>query len=784
MNLRARILLLVVFAVLLPSALVVGQLFQHRDEAVAEATRHLAVLARNAGDDLSEHIRGASQLLFGLSQSRELDTEDRAACSLYLADVLQLHPQYTGILTVLPDGRLRCDSLRTGRELNVADRSYFKAASKSRDPVYEAVFGRLTGIAVMQVARGARDRQGSLKFVLLASYNLDQLARQVAAAQPYARTSVTIWTRDGTILTSHPIHNGDDVAGKSFANSAIFPFVRSAGVGDTAEADDVRGLRRVWAVGALPEAWGTGLRIALGVPKAELVAKANRGLYAALAQVCGASLLVLIAAWWLAETALLHPIARIRKMVTRVGDGDLRARIGAPYPRGELGGLMQLLDRSGDELLRQNEQIEGLAKEQQTLNDELEERVRSRTAELETANRATSTFLATMSHEIRTPMNGVLGMLELLERTKLDAEQRSTLGIVRESGRSLQRILDDILDFSKIEAGKLQVSPEPTSVADVVEGVVRIYSGNARSKGLELTQVVDARIRPCVWLDPVRLQQVLNNFVSNAIKFTARGRIEVVVDLVERGEAEDLLRFSVHDTGVGISPADQERLFEPFAQVERGTAGHKGGTGLGLSICRRLAHLMGGHVEMRSEPGVGTTMSLTLRAKAADPDPSSGAAATRARAAAIGKRRPAPTVAQAEEEGSLILVVDDHPVNCIVLVHQVNILGYAAQTAKDGMEALKMLLTGRFALAITDINMPEMDGYALARTLRKLETEKLLKRIPLIACTANAMSGEAEACFAAGLDDYIAKPVALGDLMNKLDGWLPLPAAREPLVKA
>ena len=405
-------------------------------------------------------------------------------------------------------------------------------------------------------------------------------------------------------------------------------------------------------------------------------------------------------------------------------------------------------------------------------------------AEAQSAERAKGSFLAMMSHEIRTPLNGIIGTLELISMGRLEGEQRTQLGIVRTSAQSLTRIIDDILDFSRIEAGKLLLAPEPTNVGRVVERVCEMYAGNASSKGITLKSDVDPAIAPSLRVDALRLQQILANFTSNAVKFTEQGSVKVGVTRVERRESIERLRFQVEDTGIGVSPDQQARLFEPFAQASEGTSARYGGSGLGLSICARLARLMGGTVEMTSELGKGTRMSLELDLPVALEAATNSVAEAPTSQVLVG-RRPAPTIAQAERERTLLLLADDHPTNRLVLLRQVNVLGYAAEAVEDGTQALDAWRSGRFAAIITDCHMPEMSGYELARRVRELEAAQGRVRVPIIACTANALAGEAEKCFGSGMDDYLAKPIRLVDLAQRLDRWVPIvilgPLAVRPL---
>jgi two-component system sensor histidine kinase EvgS len=236
----------------------------------------------------------------------------------------------------------------------------------------------------------------------------------------------------------------------------------------------------------------------------------------------------------------------------------------------------------------------------------------------------------------------------------------------------------------------------------------------------------------------------------------------------------------VTDRGIGMSAATQARLFQPFVQGGAGTARTFGGTGLGLTISRRLASMMGGSIEVESEVGKGTRMILTLSLAIADPNELPKTGSRQSHGASVALTRSAPTLEQAELEKTLVLLADDHPVNRMLLLRQINALGYAAESANNGVEALEKWESGRFAALITDRNMPEMDGYELARRIRKREAESGRQRTPIIACTANALRGEAEACLEAGMDDYLPKPVQLAELLQKLNQWLPLPKIAVP----
>ena len=385
----------------------------------------------------------------------------------------------------------------------------------------------------------------------------------------------------------------------------------------------------------------------------------------------------------------------------------------------------------------------------------------------ELANRAKDSFLATMSHEIRTPLNGMLGMLEVLSLTPLDQDQDETLKAVWDSSRSLLRIVDDILDWSKMEEGRLEISPRATAVSQLLQEVLNTYTRVASAKSLLLSQHCDARLSPVHIVDGLRLSQVLNNFVSNALKFTPRGKVELRAELLERNQSGERIRFSVKDSGIGIAPEVQQQLFQRYQQESTDTARMYGGTGLGLSICRRLVELMDGQIELTSEPGQGSTFSVILTL------PVSGlpGEAITTRFLSVEQNKVTPLF-EYSAEAPLVLAVDDHPINRDLLARQIKLLGLSAESAENGQVALSLWRSGRYALVITDCHMPEMDGYALTKAIRQIEADEKLPRTPIIAWTANALAEEESLCQVAGMDELLVKPANLAQLKKMLAKWL------------
>ena len=405
-----------------------------------------------------------------------------------------------------------------------------------------------------------------------------------------------------------------------------------------------------------------------------------------------------------------------------------------------------------------------------TRRREAEEELRRAHALAEEATELKTAFLANMSHEIRTPINAILGMSHLALATELTPRQRDYLGKVQAAGEHLAGVVDDILDLSKIEAGKLVLEQEAFALEAVLEQVRGVVAERAEAKGLDLVFDVEAGVPPQLAGDALRVRQVLINYLNNAIKFTERGEVALRVALAQREGRRVLLRFAVRDTGIGLSPEQARRVFQQFQQADRSTTRKYGGTGLGLAISRSLAEMMGGTVGVDSRLGAGSTFWFTAWLEAAA---DGGTAAAPA---------PPPTGLSAPPElrGARVLLVEDNAINQQVASEILQAAGVAVVIAAHGAQAVQRVQEERFDLVLMDMQMPVMDGVTATERIRALGLE-----LPIVAMTANAMARDRERCLAAGMNDFLCKPIHPQELYRVVAAWLPAaPAAAAPQPQA
>jgi PAS domain S-box-containing protein len=374
----------------------------------------------------------------------------------------------------------------------------------------------------------------------------------------------------------------------------------------------------------------------------------------------------------------------------------------------------------------------------------------------EVAAVAKSNFLASMSHEIRTPLNGVLGMLDVLQQSQITSEQKRQIDIALNSGAALLELLNNLLDFSKMDAGKLELAMTTVNIQQLLEEAYSPFAYIAREKQLDFSCSFQADTAPWIKTDVLRLKQILNNLLSNALKFTHVGGIQASASLQSQ-QGVTLLSIEIKDTGIGISEEQSAAIFDPFTQADSSTTRQYGGTGLGLAICQQLSQLLGGGIHVQSTPEQGSCFSLWLCVELADPE-----------------EVLAPWPAESSELPAQcrILLVDDNPVNCEVVRLMLNNMGAEVHMANHGLEAITCLKAQAsakpFHLILMDCMMPQMDGYQATAAIRLGQAGQRYQQIPIVALTANAMAGDKEKCFIAGMTGYLSKPVTQQSLVKEI----------------
>lgn len=429
---------------------------------------------------------------------------------------------------------------------------------------------------------------------------------------------------------------------------------------------------------------------------------------------------------------------------------------------GKQGPGYQLNDQSKDELGEVAKAFDDMsAKLEKDYKDLTDARVGA-----EQANDSKSRFLASMSHEIRTPMNGVLGILNILEETELTKEQKKLVATATESGHFLLSVINDILDFTRMESNTLILEDKPFDFRHCVESVVDSFTPAATSQNLILHCYIEGSVPSRVSGDENRIKQILLNLIGNAIKFTHEGSVTIKVRSESLNDNKAQITCEIQDTGIGITQSAIEYLFDEFTMVDQTYSRSKEGSGLGLAICRRLCNLMEGEVRVESEPDVGSTFTFDITLQVAD--------------ALLSSPSPQTTRQELHNPNARILVAEDNRANQLVIKEMFKRLGTNIDIAENGLEAVSMVQQYQYDLIFMDISMPKMDGMRACQEIRKLD-DPSVAQLPIIALTAHSLAGDKEKFIAAGMDDYLSKPLRLSQLVEKINLFLDKQEEKEPV---
>jgi len=721
------------------------------------------------------------------------DQRDGPQTQIRLEQFHALYPAFRTLTSIGPGGSIAAADPKRGTNgqsvvgLSLSDREYFQKTTATERPFVSDVFlGREMGAdPIVMLTEPLFDREGALAGIIAGSLRCSSFHQLLESIDYMKQGELLILDQQSRVIFASPgapFEPLENLSGSAMLAAAA----RSSKTTFRTE----RKVKRPSLGGRIEERLTSvtrtkaGWTIVLSQPLSVIVAQSTSYYLVTAIWVLIGLLISTLGARQLSKS-LTRPVEGLAGRISRgVMDGDALkpTELEATAPL-EIVQLVHDFDEMAVRLSDSYRQLQSALSDRERLNEELghvladlETRVRSRTAELgeakeraEEASRLKSEFLANMSHEIRTPMNGFMGLLEVLLETPLSENQRDLVETARTSAGTQLEILRDILDFSKIEAGRMELDPVPISVAGLVEETLHPLEVIAARRGVELRRMTDENVPSVLIGDPVRLRQVLLNLVSNAIKFTKSGSIEVSTSIEARAADGDnaILRFTVKDSGIGLTEEQQQLIFEPFRQADGSTTRHYGGIGLGLSIARRLVELMGGEIGVTSVPQEGSTFWFTARLgvihTAGSLPPERPALANLAAAVAPSPSRPL-----------RILVAEDNRVNQRVVKALLERRGHTVAVADTGAAALQRAEEEEYDVILMDVQMPEMDGITAIRFLRERDA-RLLIHTPIVVLTAHAMRGDRERFLASGADGYVTKPIQIEQLQTEINAVVSRP---------